>query len=267
MDLQLIKTFLTVLETGNYSNAAIELDYAQSTITNQIQTLENHFGGTKLLTRKGNLMVPTASGEIFKEYANQLMEIYLKSKDEIITSKQSIIRVGTIASLSETYMPIVIQTIKSIYSDMKIQLFNSNPKTLYSMLHSNNLDMIFVIDNKHRHTGFSTKQINEEQLVFVISANHRLAKKVSVGFDDIQKEKFILTENGCNFRKLLIAEFAKNNSFPQIAMELGSIDAIKKAILDNWGMGFLPSFLIKESDSLVSIAYKNVNTNLYSQVI
>ena len=38
LDLQLLKTFLTVLKTGNYSNVTLELDYAQSTITKHIRS-------------------------------------------------------------------------------------------------------------------------------------------------------------------------------------------------------------------------------------
>ena len=40
MDLDTIKTFVTVANLGNYTKAAEELNYAQSTITSQIQQLE-----------------------------------------------------------------------------------------------------------------------------------------------------------------------------------------------------------------------------------
>ena len=39
MDLDNIKTFVTVANLGNYTKAAEELNYAQSTITSQIQQL------------------------------------------------------------------------------------------------------------------------------------------------------------------------------------------------------------------------------------
>lgn len=44
MDLQLLKTFLTILEVENGSNTANQVGYAQSTITPHIQPLEKNMG-------------------------------------------------------------------------------------------------------------------------------------------------------------------------------------------------------------------------------
>ncbi|GFZ30219.1 LysR family transcriptional regulator [Clostridium zeae] len=267
MDLQWIKTFLTVLEVGNYSNAAIRLDYSQSTITSHIQKLENAYGGIKLLERKGNLMIPTASGETLKKYANELMELYDKSKKEIMKTKLKAIRIGTINSLSNIYLPLIIQKIRSIYPDINIQLFNGTQTLLYTMLKENALDMMFIIDTLHEFKGFKSQQIRKEKLVIVANEDHPLTSKPSLCFDDIKDENFILSEYGCNYRNLLLDEFSKNNYEPKIAMELGSIEAVKQAILDKWGIGFLPSFLIKPSDSLIQLEFKSSHKDFYSQVI
>jgi len=50
-------------------------------------------------------------------------------------------------------------------------------------------------------------------------------------------------------------------------MELGSIESIKQAILDKWGIGFLPYFLVKHSDSLIPLEFKSSHKNFYSQVV
>lgn len=267
MDLQWIKTFLTVLEVGNYSNAAVRLDYSQSTITSHIQKLENAYGGTKLLKRKGNLMIPTASGEKLTIYAKELIKLYEKSKNEIVDPKLQTLRIGTINSLSNIYLPPIIQKIKSIYPDINIQLFNGTQTLLYTMLKENALDMMFIIDTLHEFNGFKALQIRKEKLVIVANEDHPLANKTSLCFDDIKDEKLILSEYGCNYRNLLLDEFIRNNQNPKIAMELGSMEAVKQAIHDKWGIGFLPSFLIKPSDSLIQLEFKSSHKDFYSQVI
>lgn len=40
MDIKYMKTFKTILETGSFQKAAERLNYAQSTVTLQIQSLE-----------------------------------------------------------------------------------------------------------------------------------------------------------------------------------------------------------------------------------
>ena len=44
MELRNVKTFIKIAEIGNFSKAATELGYAQSTVTMQIQTLERELG-------------------------------------------------------------------------------------------------------------------------------------------------------------------------------------------------------------------------------
>ena len=44
MDLKTIKTFKTIVELGNFQRAAEELNYAQSTVTMHIKSLEAELG-------------------------------------------------------------------------------------------------------------------------------------------------------------------------------------------------------------------------------
>ena len=44
MELRNVKTFIKIAEIGNFSRAASDLGYAQSTVTMQIQTLERELG-------------------------------------------------------------------------------------------------------------------------------------------------------------------------------------------------------------------------------
>ncbi|MBX4270058.1 LysR family transcriptional regulator [Clostridium estertheticum] len=267
MDLQLFKTFLTILEVGNYSNSANKLGYAQSTITSQIQALEKEYGGVKLLQRKGNMMLPTESGKVLQQYALRLLEIYEQSQAELVTDRQLTLRIGTIRSLTEEYLPIIIPELKQFYPESNIQLYNGNQTIMYTMLQNNQLDMIFIIDTKHKFGSFTVKVIRKEELVITTPINHPLAKNKTVCYEDIKDEKLILTENGCTYRRFLIKEFQKNKHAPQIAMESASIETLKSAITNHWGIGFLPSFLVKESDGLVPIPLESNTASPYSQIV
>ena len=59
MDLSYIRTFLHTAEVGNFSRAAEDLEYAQSTVTSQIQALEKELEQMRMYalafkTLKGN---------------------------------------------------------------------------------------------------------------------------------------------------------------------------------------------------------------------
>ncbi|MFB7305326.1 LysR family transcriptional regulator [Heyndrickxia sporothermodurans] len=83
MEFLYLKTFVQVLKSGSYSRAAIDLDYAQSSVTNHIQKLEELYGGVRLFERKGKQMKATSSGELLYDYAVKILSLYQDSHSAI----------------------------------------------------------------------------------------------------------------------------------------------------------------------------------------
>ncbi|MBQ7777604.1 MAG: LysR family transcriptional regulator [Oscillibacter sp.] len=267
LDLQLLKTFLTVLETGNYSNAALQLDYVQSTVTKHMQLLEGAYQGTKLLQRQGNRMVPTEQGLVLQRYAVRMLQLYEDSRSELILSQRRTIRIGTIHALSETYLPVVIRQIKAAYPQLNIHLTNGSPPFLHAQLRSGQLDAIFLVDTRRRYDGFTVREIRQEPLVVVTPRKHPLAGRESVSFEDIRDQQFILTQNGCSFRKFLLREFSGRGQTPRIVMELDSMQAIRQAVAQRYGVGFMPALLAAEDDDLCSIPFAGGHAPIRSMMI
>lgn len=65
MDFKALITFQTIVSTGSFNRAAEELNYAQSTITMQIQKLESQLG-VQLLERGKGISL-TEAGRLFHE--------------------------------------------------------------------------------------------------------------------------------------------------------------------------------------------------------
>ena len=61
MEIRNVKTFIKVAELGNFSRAAAELGYAQSTVTAQIKALEQELA-VALFQRNGKRVTLSAAG-------------------------------------------------------------------------------------------------------------------------------------------------------------------------------------------------------------
>ena len=81
MDTKQLNTFRHLAKSLNFSKTAEELDFAQSTVSAQIRSLENELRLT-LFDRLGKKVVLTAEGQSVLKYANRFMTI----EDEFITS-------------------------------------------------------------------------------------------------------------------------------------------------------------------------------------
>ena len=70
--LSAMRVFLRVVETGNFTRAAVALDMPKTSVTNQVQALEAHLR-TKLLNRTTRRVVLTTDGALYYERALQLL--------------------------------------------------------------------------------------------------------------------------------------------------------------------------------------------------
>lgn len=75
MDLNLAKTFLTVVYGGSFVQAAERLCVSQTTVTARIKNLEEQLG-TQLFLRSGGGVSLTPAGERFIPQAQQLLTIW-----------------------------------------------------------------------------------------------------------------------------------------------------------------------------------------------
>ncbi|HAA8593156.1 TPA_asm: LysR family transcriptional regulator, partial [Listeria monocytogenes] len=80
MDLKNLLTFKTILETGSFQEAARKLNYAQSTVTTQIQQLEQELQ-VKLFDKIGRKMLLTSAGSDLLPSVNQILETYNTMKN------------------------------------------------------------------------------------------------------------------------------------------------------------------------------------------
>ena len=74
MELRNLKTFIRAAELGSFSAAAERLNYAQSTVTAQIESLERELG-VSLFIRTGKRIALSAAGKELLAYACEMRDL------------------------------------------------------------------------------------------------------------------------------------------------------------------------------------------------
>ena len=74
LDIDLIRSFVTIVSLGNFTRAAQTLGLQQSTISLQIRRLEQMVGG-KLLERSPQAVALTPEGETFFDDARRMLDL------------------------------------------------------------------------------------------------------------------------------------------------------------------------------------------------
>lgn len=268
MEFLYLNTFVQVVNNRSISRAAIALDYAQSSVTNHIQKLEEMYGGIQLLERRGRYMKPTPSGELLFDYALRIMTLYTESHAVLEKQQIKTLTIGTIETLAIYFLPEILNKFKKLYSDIHIRIVPSSERKIIQMIKEKQIDFGLILDIPHHLPDIKNLLLEKEPMVIVVPNDHAFANKEELFIKDLQDESLLLTEKGCTYRTLLLERLTSENISFDISMELSSVETIKKAIKYHWGIGFLPLFSVEKNDqSLKTIPLNDSAINFHLQLL
>src|SRR6266568_4900280 len=82
LDLELLRSFVSVVEAGCFNSAGERVHRTQSTVSQQIKRLEDDIG-QPLLNRNGKDVTPTEAGERLLSYARRLLSLAEEARDVV----------------------------------------------------------------------------------------------------------------------------------------------------------------------------------------
>mgnify|MGYP000823829803 CR=1 FL=1 len=89
MELRHIRYFKAVAEEKSFTKAAEQLAIAQPPLSRQIQDLEAELG-TTLFLRTPHKVSLTEEGELFLQYANQILDLVNRSEEDVRERKEGL---------------------------------------------------------------------------------------------------------------------------------------------------------------------------------
>jgi DNA-binding transcriptional LysR family regulator len=94
MDLELLRSFVSVVDAGGFTRAGERVHRTQSTVSQQIRRLEENIG-RPLLLRKGKRISPTEEGERLLGYARRILALADEARDVVAgPAPDVIVRLG-----------------------------------------------------------------------------------------------------------------------------------------------------------------------------
>src|SRR5213592_1032774 len=101
LDLELLRSFVSVVDAGGFTRAGERVHRTQSTVSQQIKRLEDDVG-QPLLNRTGKDVTPTEAGERLLSYARRLLALAEEARDVMARpDSEGAIKLGIPEDLSE----------------------------------------------------------------------------------------------------------------------------------------------------------------------
>jgi DNA-binding transcriptional LysR family regulator len=167
MDTELARTFLAVVATGSFVEAAERLYVTQSTVSSRIQRLEEQLGAELFVRNKAGTTL-TAAGRQFQRHASILTRTVEQARQEIgvATGFRATLTVGCRIGLWEGLLLRWLPLFAKLAPDVAVRGVVGLEEDLMPALIEGRTD-IGVMYTPQARPGLTVEQLLEEQLVMV----------------------------------------------------------------------------------------------------
>lgn len=271
MEIRQLKSFVTVARVGSFTKAAEMLDYAQSTITAQVQSLEEELDN-RLFERLGRKVVLTREGEKLLAYADQILKLSAEAREVLSGSAapRGALSIGAPESLCVYRLPGLLHKYRKMYPAVEITLKIGTCADFIQWLRSNEIDVALFLETKMNIQDLIAKPLIYEPMAVLAGSGHPLARKEQIGLYDLQGEYLILSERGCSYRSAFEDMLNKAGVQPSSSLEFGSVEAIKKCVISGLGITLLPRVAVEAEvaeGQLVDLNWSGPDFNMTTQIV
>jgi DNA-binding transcriptional LysR family regulator len=232
MDVDLARTFLAVVETGSFVEAAERVFVTQSTVSMRIKALEERLGKPLFERSKAGASL-TAAGAQFHKHAQAMVRVWEQARLEVALPEgyHDALAVGSQYSLWDGFVLDWVARMRSRAPAIALRAMTGFSNLLMQRLVEGTLD-IGVMYTPQSRPGFRVEMLFEEELVLV-SSEPRPAKKPGKNYIYVDWGPEFQADHSLNFPDL---------STPGLYMELGSLGL--KYLLENPATGYFPRRLV-----------------------
>ncbi|MGB3433249.1 LysR family transcriptional regulator [Achromobacter sp.] len=144
LDPVLLRSFLTVVDTGNFTRASELLHLTQSTVSQHVIRLEENLG-CRLLDRTQRHVLPTEEGERLLGYARSILRLADEARESVAAAQASaVLRLGAPEDfMGATLMP-TIAVVEAAYPRLRVEVEGGLSHELLRRYRDGELDLLLV---------------------------------------------------------------------------------------------------------------------------
>ena len=242
-----LRTFVQVVRLGSFSKAGHFLGRSQSAVSLQIAKLEQAVD-RRLLERTTKRIALTEAGVVLLGYVQQT-EALLEQAGRELADLDRLERGRLVICTSDTTgcyrLPAILQRYRERHPGIEIVVRNAtSPRTARAVLdHEVDLGIVTLAGLPE---GLEAVPLFVRRDVLICHPDHRLAKRRRVLLKDLERYAFILLDDQCSSRRLLDARCAEARVVLSVAMELSSIEVIKRFVRIDAGLSVVPAVSVEE---------------------
>lgn len=240
MDVHELEVLMTVASEKSFSRAAKILDRTQPAVSQAISRLETDIG-EKLFDRSSKDGTLTPAGEILLEYARKMLNLQKTARIAIKDLRDLQHGKISISANEHTvfYLLPLIAEFKSRFPLIKVDVRRGVASRIPKEIMAREVEL-GVISFKPKDSSVKSLAVSTDELVLIVAPGHKFAREKQVSIRDLAEESFIAHNAPSPYRQQVIKKFEKHKTKLNIAIEMPSLEAIKRLVETGVGVALVP---------------------------
>lgn len=216
MTTQQIQYFLVLAEELHFWNTAEKVFISQSSLTRQIQALEDELGFSLFERNKRNVKLTDAGKFLQKHWTKTISELdqLHRQAKKIDQGDAGHVSISYPGSIMYNILPNLLEIIKTNLPDLKLDLAELTDESHQKLLLNYDTDIAFSRDNI-QHANIESLKLSTEPICIAVPNDHWLGKDSINNIERLQHENFIIS----GLHKTTFFSYLLRNLFNQLGFE------------------------------------------------
>lgn len=229
LDLDLLRTFVAVVDLNTFGAAAVAVCRTQSAVSQQMQRLEQ-LVGKELFARHGRNKLLTEHGHQLLGYARKI----LRFNDEVCTclihsNIEGVLVIGASDDIADTLLPFLLNRVIAVYPRLSIDVRVLRSSVIAGMLNNGELDLAVARDMISDHPDIN---LRTSPTLWYCSADYQ--------FQANQAVPLVVRDEPSCFRTMATKYLTQVGIPWRISYVASSLSAVKAAVRAGLGITARP---------------------------
>ncbi len=241
--IDLLKTFLAIIDTGGVTNAAQVVHRTQSAISMQVKRLEETVG-RPLFDRNGRSFALTDEGESLVPYARRMLKLHEEAVAAMIRPEMvGAVKIGTPDDYALRFLPSVLSRFAKIYPRVQVAVRCEPSAQLAPALDKGELDLALLTGDSYRKQG---EVVRSDPTVWVTAKKHLAHEEDPLPLAIYQSE--------CIFRQWTFQSLEAIGRHYRVAYQSASTAGILAAVSAGLAVTVLASSVVPPDTRILDVA-------------
>ncbi len=254
MELKQLKFFVRTAQTLNFSEAARSLYVSQSTLSQQIKTLEEELG-TILFQRDSHSASLTQSGEMLLPLAIRTIQDAEACKAQMNDLKDLLtgeLNIGVTYSFSHILTETIRNFVKA-YPGVKLNIFYRNMAELMEVLRHREVDLVLAFKPDQPYDEIESSYLFGDKLSVIMRRDNPLADRKSISLEELKRHRLAIPAKGLQARNALEKYICIERSDLNVCLEINEANILLDIVQNNDFLTMLSEASVRGRDFLKAV--------------